>query len=655
VVANALDALEQSVQVRPKADEAPAVLRLGEARGVTLPPWGSRQRERVLRWWDRSDANWLWQGARAGLINKWLATPYTVTGPATGINHAAYYQNVLRDAEFGEGWDVLWSKVWRDFLRQDGGAYLEIIGPGSPLRPITGRVTGLAHLDSLRCYATGDPEFPVVYYNRMGSKHKLHFTRVLHLVDMPDGDEFRFGYGECALSRAIAIAEQQYYMLRYIRANLDELPPPGFAVLKNMTKDMFMAGVAEFQERKQRDLPMPYGNLVLLPGLKSDQMPEVDITTYSSAPEKFDYVLWVNCQVNAMAMVLGIDKQEIWELGGSGLGSGKQSEVLHLKSQGRMYGHMLSIASRNLNDVLPPSCEQQFEKTDSYESQEAADTAQKWAGFVESVAATLSVDEQRQLIANVVPQYKDVVVDAAGKLIRLPDDDVKPAEEDQDVSLDDDTEEDGTSTGGGATKPTNTAQARTRAKAFDQTAGAFSRELRDAIDGARENALTRRRAGTVMRALLNRHGKSSYGDGLADGGVADGLSDEDRLEFTKVLATQSGYVTDFLDNVYQNGISDEALAVHISMWVNKSLTAFYNAGLTSADANGLYEWQLGIAEHCATCIDMTGQRHRLRTYMRKGIYPNSDKLLCGGFLCKCSLKRVKGKERGKWTANVQVS
>jgi len=718
---------------------------------------------------------------------------------------------------------VLWSKAWRDFLRQDGGAYLEIIGPGSPLRPITGRVTGLAHLDSLRCYPTGDPEFPVIYYNRMGSKHKLHFTRVLHLVDMPDGDEFRFGYGECALSRAIAIAEQQYYMLRYIRSEMDELPPPGFASLQNMTTDTFLKAVSEFQERKQRDLPPVYGNLVLLPGMVKDTAPKVDITTYSHAPEKFDYVLWVNCQVNGMALALGIDKQEIWELGGSGLGSGKQSEVLHMKSQGRMYGHMLSIATRNLNDVLPDSCEQQFEKTDSYESQEAADTAGKWAGFVSSVSDSLSVDEKRRLIASVVPQYKDVVTNAAGEIVRLPDDDPKPTDEDADVTLDDATANGGAGTGAVSAKAKeiasgfvyidlanepylvdlqkqlklilppdakidwqipstfhitlaycpsvtnaqfiraaaavaadpfmlkgsdlgifengderalylaidrmpslvdlqhdiafgfeaasaelspfsqpdaytphitlcylppdvelppikanftglcrtvvfgrdqyqpfvslNLAENNSRtlenstllaSKAFDDTRAAFVSDLTDTITSARANALTRRRAGTVMRAVIQRHGKASYEAGLTENGVLDGMDSDDRLEFTKLIAEQSGFVTEFLDSLYKDGLTNPQIHQHASMWATKTLQSFYQAGLLSADKNGMYTWKLGSGEHCATCLRLANQTHRMKSWSRRKLTPGSSALDCKGFNCKCYFQKTKARASGKF-------
>jgi hypothetical protein len=584
------------------------------------------------------------QGAFAGLINKWLATPWTLDGAKTGINSAFYFDDLLRNAEFGESWDMLWSKVWLDFLRQDGGAHIEVIAPGPADKPIQERISGLAHLDSLRCYPTGDPEFPVIYYNRDGTKHKLHSDRVIHMVDMPDGDEFNPGYGMCALRRAITIVEQQYLMLRYTREQLDELPPPGFASLMNMTEDKFLKAVSAFTERKGRDLPPAYGNLVLLSGLDADHAPKVEITSFSQAPEKFDYVLWVNLQVNALALVLGIDKQEIWELGGSSLGSGKQSEILHLKSQGKMYGHMLSLATRHLNDMLPKSAELTFEPDDAYENQEAANTAQLWTGVVMAASADTTPDERRQMLANVVPQWKDVLTNAAGQLVKLPSEDAKP--EQPDVALDDATPAPEQAAQGAPAAPMTTDDSSaptTAAKDIQATSDAFIANLIDLLHASASDDVNRRRAGVVMRAQLNSAGKAARNDGLVEGGVTTGLSNADLNAHAVWIAQQSGYVTDFLNVVYQSGLTDAQIDQHAAMWANKSLQDAYYAGLQSADANGMFEF-VGSdgAESCATCQSLKGTKMRRSDWTAKKLRPRVDteNYICGGWACQHSLRRV---------------
>ena len=201
-----LTAIERnSVQVLPDAQRdggAPAFF-WETARGPILPAWGTRERERALRVWYRNQYNTLIQGAFAGLTKRWAATPWEISGPRRATKT---FQDMFRAADFGRGWSSFVQKMALDFLRQDGGAYVEVIAPGNPMKAPTGPTMALANLDSLRCMPTGDPEYPAVYYNRQGAMHLLHRARVIHLVDMPDSDERNPGYGLSTLSRAIALA-----------------------------------------------------------------------------------------------------------------------------------------------------------------------------------------------------------------------------------------------------------------------------------------------------------------------------------------------------------------------------------------------------------------------------------------------------------------
>ncbi len=638
--------MRDTVQKFPDADSG-GISAIGvERTPVFLGKWGSRTREKELRNWWRHPYNWMVQGAFAGLINKLLATPWEVTGPKTGTNRARYFQDLFRDADFSDGWDMFWSRVWLDYLRQDGGAYIEIIAPGDPLKPpTTGKITGLAHLDSLYCYPTGNPEFPVIYWDMDGGRHKMHRDRVIHLVDMPDGDQRNPGYGLCALSRVIAHVEQMYYMARYNREQLDELPPPGFATLKNMSEDTFLAAVNKFVERKNRDVPPAYGNLVLLAGIKAEFAPEVEITSFSQAPEKFDYPAWVNMLYDAVAMGIGIDRQELAQLTGGNIGSGQQSVILHEKSQAKIYGHMLSLSTRKLNDVLPQSCEFAYKPKDAHESKSQADNAAVWVGVASQVAALIGGEQGKviaaEILANQVEAVADAIIDENGQMVRLNDADVAP---ETDVTAGDATALTLDTGGGAATGEPVVLEA----KDFAETAGAFTSAFEDLVGAAQDGDLNRRRAGTVLRANISRLGRAAYLDGMKSGGVEE-LSDDDLATIAVLTAQQSGYVTAFLDTLKATELTPAQVEQHATLWVNKSLTDFYNAGLLSANANGMYEWQLGATEdHCATCLRMNGQKHRLKEYHAKGILPKSNQLSCGGWQCDCSLVKTTGRAKGSW-------
>lgn len=640
-------AREQSVRVFPDADQNPAFVALNLQRDPVLPPWGTRRREWALRNWYRNSYNWMTQGTIMGLITKFLSSPWEVSGPKAGVNYAPYFQDVLREMPPGSGWDEEWSKLWLDYFRQDGGGYLEVVGPGKADGELTGRMTGLAHLDSLRCYPTADPEFPVIYWDRDGQRHKMHTSRILHFVDMPDGDDFNPGYGLCALSRAIAIVEQQYYMLRYARENLDELPPPGFATITGMTQAAFDKAIEAYLERKSRDLPPAYGNVVTLFGADAAITPKLDFQTFSRAPEKYDYVEWVNLQVNALALVFGIDKQEIWELGGGGAGRGMgtaaQSETLHAKSETKTIGHMRALVERRLNSTLPRSCEFQFKIKDGQQAQQDAVNAQTWGAAVTSMGSLIQPNEARQILANMVEAVRDAITDEAGELIRLNDADLEP-EEDQ-ITGDDTAPVDTNAPAGQAPAPP-VAQ-----KDYADTRAQFVANIIDLFHAGNQDDLNRRRAGVVMRAQLNRLGRQAYEDGLKQGGVEDGMDDEDRATFTVWLATQSQYVTRFLDELYTAGLTDKEIEARADVWANKSLQGAYYDGVSSADRNGLYEF-VGTdgLESCDQCKALKGQVHRMKDWTSKGLRPGVDTVNfdCGGWQCQHGLTKTSGKASGNW-------
>src|SRR5574342_916409 len=150
-------------------------------RGPLLPPYGTRECEEWLRRYDRYDHNLVWRSARAGLVRKWCGAPWSLRaetkiyaplspywgryGYGRDVDEVAVYQDVLQKSQLGKGWDTFFGRVGRAFLTQNNGAWIEIIGPGDPSGPLIGAVTGTTALDPIRCYPTGNPEFPVVYYS----------------------------------------------------------------------------------------------------------------------------------------------------------------------------------------------------------------------------------------------------------------------------------------------------------------------------------------------------------------------------------------------------------------------------------------------------------------------------------------------------------
>lgn len=637
----------QSVQSLPNAEtgNAGALMWSSSQRGYLLPAWGTREREKVLRRFYRHEYNWLGQSAFAGLIKKVQATPWEIKGK----RRVDYFADVLRRADFGRGWDALLSKVILDYLRQDGGGYMEMIAPGNPRRPPTGPVTGIAPLDSLACVPTGDPEFPVLYTNTDGMLHLLHHTRVFQLVDQPDGDQNIPGYGMCALSRAISIVARQILSGRYVEQKLDDKPPPGIVAATNLNESQRQQALANYMREQSADERPPWGKTMWLYGTDPEHPVGLEYTTFSQAPDSWSFVEYNNLDVNAWALALGVDVQELWQLSGGSLGSGQQSQILHAKSQGKTYGGLLTAIERALNQMLPDTLEFQFKRRDPFEAQERAQTAQLWASFVQAAGSTLSADEQRRLLANMVEAYADTVTDAAGQIMRRDDLDTDAPAPDDGMQM----AEDATPNAPDAPAAEPVAeQDVVGAKELQATRLDFTRDWEDLLAGARDEAMNRRRFGLVARALIAKYARRAYEDGLKDGGVEDGMDDEDLADVATYTAQQSAFVTDIGAVLFRgDGISDGQAEQKPELWFNKSIYPAYERGRLSADKNGLYEWTLGRTEqHCDTCLTLNGQRHRMKEYARRELLPRSSALACGGWLCDCKLTKSEGRARGRWPA-----
>jgi hypothetical protein len=421
--------------------------------------------------------------------------------------------------------------------------------------------------------------------------------------------------------------------------------------------------VAAFNEEQRLDQQPPWGRQLWFYSADVNAGASISTQSFTQAPEAFNFVNYTELDVDALALALGVDRQEIWQLTGGNLGSGQQSEILHQKARGKTIGDLMSTLERCLNDVLPEEYTFQFKKRDAQEDAETAANAKAWADVIATLGPRLSDEEARQLLANEVEPLHEVVTNEAGQVTVI-DADVQPPpvgevqdgppqeqpeQSDSEASVD---ENDGgpTADGMGAIgSGRRNLRVGESIKAIQATQLAFEADFADLVANALDGAVNRQRFGIVARALLRRHGQDAYKDGLKDGGVdTDELSTEDQNALLVWIAEQSGYVTDLGKRIY-TGKDNRTPDYTASMWASKSLREVYQLGVLSADRNGMYEWVLGATEdHCSDCLRLNGQRHRLREWHIRGWLPGDPKLECKGFNCDCKLTKTTERARGRF-------
>lgn len=674
------NAINQSVQTADVNTTKPAMQTDGawDWYGIVQHPeiisaWGQRRRDRELRAISYAVHNGLFQGAAAGLIMRWQTVPWEIKG---GRNLVRAYQEML-----ARGWEQFIGQIGWDFLTQDFGAVGEIIGGGRADKPLTGRVLMLDHMDSLSCYATKNAEFPIVYWNEEdGSMHHMHDSRVHRFVDMASPKRSAYGTGLCALSRYLSEANVDILLGRHDNEMLNDLPPAGLLAITGVQQNQWMDILGKFESDRRADGQNVFRNTMVMFSVDPTRKVEVQMTPFSTLPEGFDTKGFIDVHVNKLALALGVDPQDIWPLSGQALGTGTQSEILASKARGKMFGRFLQMVTRFINyKVLPDGLEFQFKFKDAEEDGETAATAKVWVEIANS-ATFLSDEEKRDLLAQQVEAIRDVITDENGEVIALPDDD--PKTDEQEVIAPDDNplatvsdqpdvpanlqsedsparpgDDDGAANGAipAQRKPPfggkgllldgghDTHAAR---KEYSATKDAFVGEVAAAISDAADGTISQAAFAIRVRASLARYGKAAYLDGLEAGGVeATTLEGDDSDAYASILADQSQYVTDA-----RRGITDFTgdADSRAQMWGNKSLELFYQAGVMSADKNGMYEWVYGDTEHCSDCRRLNGQKHRMKEWMSSKYMPKSDSLECHGFRCQCELKKTTGRAKGSY-------
>lgn len=603
---------------------------------LLLPAWGNPARLYQLRrlWYEQT--NTLVVGALVGLKNKIVQTPWEVSGPKT---RTPYFQEVLQKASLGAGFGEFISQIIQDYLTLDHGAFIEIIGAGKPdqaLRPE--RIVGLNALDGLRCYPTGDPEYPIYYQSHITHKlHKLHATRVVRMIDTPSPDpEFR-RLGLSAMSRAANVANVMMQLTQYQVNSLDDAPADGILAIKGIPESYYHRAKDSFESGRKSGKVGTMRNILELTSADPQYAVEVQYTQFSQMPSGETTDTMLRNYVNMLALAIGVDPQDIFPLASSAMGSASQSAILAQKGKAQSYGLILTELERLINlAVLPRNMEFKWKPRDAEADTIEAQTAQQWAGIATSLLSSnvINPEEARKLIANNVEAFGDLLLDESGQ-VRLPDDDPKAEETVAEDSAPVGTEADVT----------------TGEKAREDTQAQFESAIGDLFAAAVNGDIDRRRFGVVARGQIASYGRKAYRDGLEAGGAdATEISDEELAEISRIAVEQSQYVTSVGEAIFVDGkVSPAQAAGKPQLWWNKSIMPFYEAGLVSADKNGNYEFLLGATEdHCIDCARLNGQVHRLRNWVKSGWMPQANKLSCGGWKCDCRLEKTKRQVSGSY-------
>ena len=327
-----------------------------------VAPWGSQWllRDRQLRSFITQEP--IFASALGIICSRNSGFKWTIDGPPRLVNQ---YQYILETADMGRGWIDLIVRTSIDLYTQDNDAFWEIVrmedNEKSPF-------IGLNHLDAARCRHTGNRDNPVVYQDRLGKLHQLPWYSVIELAEMPapvEGYMGVFGLQYSALTRMLRKLQTTRNMDTYDYEKTSGRNTQAIHMVKGITSQQLQDAINEAKAAADGAGLLRYMNPVVVGTLDPKADVGHDTIELMGKPSDFNSEEWFKQYINLISMAFESDYQEFAPLPGGGLGTGAQSEMLHLKSRGKGPGTFMNLITYAINFLcLPKNVQFRFDEQD---------------------------------------------------------------------------------------------------------------------------------------------------------------------------------------------------------------------------------------------------------------------------------------------------
>ena len=327
-----------------------------------MTPWGAGwfARDRQLRQFITKEP--IFASALGIICSRNSGFKWTIDGPQRLVNQ---YQYILETADMGRGWIDLIVRTSIDLYTQDNGAFWEIVrledNKNSPF-------IGLNHLDAARCRHTGNRDYPVVYQDRLGKLHQLPYYSVIELAEMPapiEGYMGLFGLQYSTLTRLLRKAQTQRNMDTYDYERTAGRNTQAIHMVKGITSQQLQDAINEAKATADGSGLLRFMNPVVVGTLDPKADVGHDTIELMGKPVDYNSEEWFKQYINLISMAFESDYQEFAPLPGGGLGTGAQSEMLHLKSRGKGPGTFMNLITYAINFLcLPKNVQFRFDEQD---------------------------------------------------------------------------------------------------------------------------------------------------------------------------------------------------------------------------------------------------------------------------------------------------
>jgi hypothetical protein len=364
------------------------------------PTYWSRERDLALRNAYRRGAQWA--SAVNIAVTRVSVAGYELDGDV-GLR-------VRRAREIlGSSWIDLVQRAALDYVTTDNGGFWEIV---RATQAHGSRVLGFVPLSSIRCIRTGDPDYPVIYVDRMGRYHGMRAHQVVGFSDMPDEDFYDVGL--CATSRAWDAIYEDMAVSAYFKEKATGRRPLALHFMSGMGDGSIEQSLKTAQEDASRKGLLSFMGAAIKGNPNNVPLSLVTVPL-ASLPDGFDQQKHEELRDIKFAAALGIDPSDLNPrlIGNRQLGAGSQAQVLDEKQDSKgLIGLRQKIAAF-MNDTevwhpLPGGVTFAWSERDLKDQQAKAGIAQVRAATraAQITSGEITVPEARQLAVDAgdIPQ-----------------------------------------------------------------------------------------------------------------------------------------------------------------------------------------------------------------------------------------------------------
>ena len=313
-----------------------------------LPMHGTRERDRVLG--ATLDLEDMWASAVAMAVTKIAVRGYEISDTDDSGRRTEKAKSLVMNFDGPSEYRSGVAKTVQDFLLTDNGWFLEVERESS--RP-GARPRALYHLDSYRCYRTGNLDYPVLYIDYMGRWHKLRGDQVLFGADLPSARARQFNLGRCAASRAFQTIVKLSAVETYFREKITGSRALALHFLGGLSPRQLKDAIETSDADKVRKGHIVYKGAVMVP-VEGDAPITVSTIELASVPDGFNVNDERKDAYLRYANALGIPVQDIQPLSGQGLGTGTQSVVLDEAAEGQGLAFFVKDFEDKINNLVMP-------------------------------------------------------------------------------------------------------------------------------------------------------------------------------------------------------------------------------------------------------------------------------------------------------------